>query len=157
MGLACRGWLVRSTLAFQMAALWARTVLVAVMLSLALAARAESQASRWTLVGTTADTIYNVDSTVVSTSRDMIVAWTRAEFPRPIRSREGYRYDAREVRYRIDCRSSRWRGTESAYYRGNTLVRRFSGSGSARYYSPLWPAEREVLEVACEMAAQRRP
>lgn len=123
----------------------------------ALAARADSQTSRWVLVGTTADTTYYVDSAVVSTSRDDVIeVWTRAEFPRPIRSREGYLYDARVARYRIDCRNALWRGTESANYRGNTLVRRFSRPGSARYPSPLWPGEREAQQVACEMAAQRR-
>jgi hypothetical protein len=126
-----------------------------VMLSVALAASAESQTTRWSLVGTTGDTTYYIDSAVVAASSGNIEVWTRAEFSRTIPARDGNFYDARVSRYRIDCAKGTWRSNETVHYRGSTFVRRYASAGSAMSYRPKWPQDLVLLQRACQMAAKR--
>lgn len=127
------------------------------ILSLVLVSRLEAQTGRWVLVGTTADTTYYLDSAIVAKSDDDIIeVWTRSEFTRTVLEHKSNSYSHRISRYRINCEKGSWRSSQTTYYRGNTLVRRTSSSARPMFYRPRWPTEVELLQLACEMAAEGR-
>jgi len=128
------------------------------ILSLVLVARVEAQTGPWVLVGRTGDTTYYLDSTIVATGRDDIIdVWTKSEFSPTILQHKANSYSHSVSRYRIDCKKGSWRNYQTVYYRGTTLVRRSSSSPARPMsYSPRWPQEQELLQLACEMAAERR-
>ena len=128
-----------------------------VILSLLLASRLGAQTGPWVRVGTTADTTYYLDSAIVAKSNDDIIeVWTRSEFTRTILEHKANSHSHRISRYRINCEKGSWRSSQTMYYRGTTLVRRTSSSARPMFYRPRWPTELELLQLACEMAAERR-
>ena len=128
------------------------------ILSLVLVSRVEAQTRTWVLVGTTADTTYYLDSAIVATPDDDIIdVWTKLEFTRTILQHKANSYSHLVSRYRINCKTGRWRNNQTVYYRGTTLVRRSSSSARPILYRPLWPTERELLQLACGMAVERKP
>ena len=126
------------------------------ILILSVSGRAGAQQRQWVEIASAPGWTAYVDSASITPAGDgLIEVWTKVQYDSARVASTGV-YDRRLTSYRVNCATSRVMHLESLQYKGQTLVRRSSGSSARRRWSVIGSSSlREAtIRVACRLAGK---